>query len=221
MVRKPRVGLIRVLTVEDPVELGVHGRIIERQYPGLELHSHCIPDQFEGIYDDRTQRIAEPKIVRLAERLAPEVDAIVITCCADPAVASLRQTLRIPVIGAGSAVATAARAYTDRICVLGLTGEPPDVIARILGSSMVAYLVPSGVRIAPDLVTAEGRQSVLDTVARARELGVGAIALACGAMATSGVAPLIAKEYGIPTIDPVVACGLFASHALLTMRSGE
>lgn len=43
-------------------------------------------------------------------------------------------------------------------------------------------------------------------------------ALACGAMATAQVAPLIAREHGIQTFDPVVACGLFARYALRAFR---
>lgn len=211
---RPLIGLIRVLTVDDPEALGVHGRIIEGHFPGLRVLSRCIPDQPEGIHDDLTQQTAEPKIVDLAEEMASHVDAIVVTCCADPAVPEMRRRLRIPVIGAGSAVASLARAYSHKVCVVGLSAEPPRVVTEILGPALVGSVAPEGVRIAPDLVTPAGKRGVLDVAARAKEMGAGAIALACGAMATAGVAPLIAREYGIPTVDPVVACGLFAWHAL-------
>ncbi len=107
-----------------------------------------------------------------------------------------------------------ARAYSDKVCVVGLSAEPPRVVAEILGPALVGSVAPEGVRIAPDLVTPAGKRGVLDVAARAKEMGAGAIVLACGAMSTAGIAPLIGREYGIPTIDPVVACGLFAWQAL-------
>lgn len=101
-------GVIRVLTTQDPELLAAHGRILEQEY-GLSTVNRCIPDQPKGIYDDESERIAIPKIIRLARELASEgVDAIVVSCAADPAVADLRSELQIPVIGAGSALAAVA-----------------------------------------------------------------------------------------------------------------
>ena len=44
------VGVIRVLTLDDPEMVATHGRQIERKY-GLATRSRCIPDQRRGIYD--------------------------------------------------------------------------------------------------------------------------------------------------------------------------
>ncbi len=46
------VGVIRVITVDDPEKLNLHGRIIERVYPQIKTVSRCIRNQPQGIYDD-------------------------------------------------------------------------------------------------------------------------------------------------------------------------
>ena len=48
MDKKFTVGVIRVLTSDDPEFVGMHGRFIEEHYPGIRCVSKCIPDQPEG-----------------------------------------------------------------------------------------------------------------------------------------------------------------------------
>ena len=43
-----RIGVIRVLTTEDPELLNLHGRLLERYFPMFRVESRCIPDQYEG-----------------------------------------------------------------------------------------------------------------------------------------------------------------------------
>ena len=50
MDKKFTVGVIRVLTSDDPEFVGMHGRFIEEHYPGIRCVSKCIPDQPEGIH---------------------------------------------------------------------------------------------------------------------------------------------------------------------------
>ena len=45
MDKKFTVGVIRVLTSDDPEFVGMHGRFIEEHYPGIRCVSKCIPDQ--------------------------------------------------------------------------------------------------------------------------------------------------------------------------------
>ena len=55
--KKYRVGLIRVLTTDDPQLKQMHGALIEQYFPMLQVESRCIPDQPEGIHDDQTMAI--------------------------------------------------------------------------------------------------------------------------------------------------------------------
>ena len=63
--KKFKVGLIRVLTCEDPEVLYSHQRQIMEKFPELEVETRCIPDQPEGIHSPELGRIAVPKIVNL------------------------------------------------------------------------------------------------------------------------------------------------------------
>ena len=67
--KKYKVGLIRVLTTDDPNLLGMHGELIESYFPMLEIESRCIPDQPEGIHDDATMSLGVPKVVELAQQM--------------------------------------------------------------------------------------------------------------------------------------------------------
>ena len=77
MDRKFRVGVIRVLTSDDPEFVSMHGRFIEEHYPGIECVSKCIPDQWEGIHSHELERIAVPKIVETAKTFE-DVDMIIV-----------------------------------------------------------------------------------------------------------------------------------------------
>ncbi|RLG11859.1 MAG: hydantoin racemase, partial [Thaumarchaeota archaeon] len=87
-----RVGVIRVITLEDRGLIERHGRIMEKAYPDIETLSICIEDQPKGIFDESSEKIAAPKIVEAGRRLLEEgVDAIFVSCAADPAVEDLRR----------------------------------------------------------------------------------------------------------------------------------
>ena len=208
------VGVIRVLTTEDPDFLAAHGRIIERKF-GLTTINRCIPDQWKGIYDDETELIAVPKIIHLGKELAKEgVDAIVVSCAADPAVSELRAELKIPVIGAGSAASAVALSLADRVGVLNLTETAPGPVRRILGDRFVGQDAPEGVQNSPQLLTDWGQRAAVEAARRLAEFGAGALVLACTGYGTIGMADTLRKELGMVAVDPVVAAGLMASYAL-------
>ena len=68
-----KVGVIRVLTTEDETVLNRHGKLLERYYPMFQVTSRCIPEQFEGVHDEETERQSIPKVVALAEEMYREV----------------------------------------------------------------------------------------------------------------------------------------------------
>ncbi len=207
------VGVIRVLTTEDPEFLAAHGRILERDF-GLATVNRCIPDQPKGIYDDESERIAVPKIIQIARGLAGEgVDAIVVSCAADPAVSELRSELKIPVIGAGSSVAAVALSLADRVGVLNLTETAPGPVRAILGDHFAGEDAPEGVRNSPELLTDWGQRAALEAARRLSELGAGALVLACTGYATIGMADTLRKRLGMVAVDPVRAAGLMAWFA--------
>lgn len=212
--KEKRIAVIRVVTLEDRDLLEMHGKLIESYFPGLHTESCCIPDQPRGVCDLETKALAVPKIIALA-KAHQDADAIVISCCDDPAVEELQRELSVPVIGAGSSVSAAARGLGKRVGLIGITGYVPEPYRKTLGDDLIDLGRPEGITCTLDLMTQAGRESVLR---RARELkaeGADCIALACTGMSTIRIAREIEKNCGIPAVDPVMAEGLFAYYACL------
>ena len=210
-----KIGLIRVLTLEDEKLLNLHGRLIERAFPELKVVTRCIEDQPKGIYDDKTEEIAKPKILKLVKEFEKEgVNAIIISCAADPAVEEAREVVSVPVIGAGSAVSALALAYGTGIGVLNLTEETPKVIKRILGRNLIAEDHPEGVRNTLDLMTEWGKREVIKAAKRLKRRGAEVIVLGCTGLSTIRIAPVLEEAVGIPVLDPVIASGAVTLYAL-------
>lgn len=112
-----KVGVIRVLTTEDETVLNCHGKLLERYYPMFQVTSRCIPEQFEGVHDEETERQSIPKVVALAEEMYREgFDAVIVSCAGDPGVEEARKLLPIPVVGAGESVATPFAVLRRKAC---------------------------------------------------------------------------------------------------------
>jgi Asp/Glu/hydantoin racemase len=214
VVKKTKVGLIRVLTTNDRDLLELHGKKVMSWFPELEVVSRCIPDQPEGIHDDATEQMAIPKVVNLAKEFESEgFDGILISCAGDPAVNELKDVLSIPVVGAGRTTACIALSFDLPIGVLGIIDEVPTGMKEVLQDRMIAWTKPSGVTSTLDLMTTTGKLSTLNAVEELKQKGVKVLALACTGMTTIGVAPLIAKETGLIVVDPLKA----AAAALWTV----
>lgn len=214
VVKKTKVGLIRVLTTNDRDLLELHGKKVMSWFPELEVESRCIPDQPVGIHDDATEQMAVPKVVNLAKEFESEgFDGILISCAGDPAVNELKDVLSIPVVGAGRTTACIALSFDLPIGVLGITDEVPTGMKEVFQDRMIAWTKPSGVTLTLDLMTTTGRSNTLNAAEELKQKGVKVISLACTGMATIGVAPLIAKETGLIVVDPLKA----AAAALWTV----
>ncbi|HJB14427.1 MAG TPA: aspartate/glutamate racemase family protein [Candidatus Blautia excrementipullorum] len=205
------VGVIRVLTSDDPEFVGMHGRFIEEHYPGIRCVSKCIPDQPEGIHSHELERIAVPKIVETAKSFE-DVDMIIVSCADDPGVPEVRKALPgIPVTGGGETTAALALRYGEKIAVLGIVDYAPKAYLRMIApDKLVAVGRPDGVNSTLDLMTPEGRESCFRKARELKEMGAEVIALGCTGLATIGIAQDLEKDLGIPVIDPVLAEGLFA-----------
>lgn len=221
MIEKMRLGIIKVLTPAkpDPEWLNNHGRIIERLYPDLDTISRCIPDQPQGIFDEASQKMAEPKIMRLAEELDGEgVDGIFISCASDPAVDMTRLKVKVPVVGAGRPVALLALSYGQPVGVLGLRDTPPESVGAVLGKMMCGGAKPDGVITANDLYRPGAEDSFDAAAQRLLDKGAQVIALACTGFSTLGLAPMLSHHVGVPAVDPVAAAGCLIRFMMLARR---
>ena len=215
MARRKRVGLIRVLTTTDATLLNLHGDMVMRAFPGFEVFSACIPDQPEGIHDDATEELAVPKVLALARKMEDDgMEAVIVSCAGDPAVEQASTVLKIPVIGAGRAVASMAMAFGLPVGVLGITETVPPAMRRMLGGHMVADAVPSGVVSTLDLMTPRGMAATIDAGHVLKARGAKVLALACTGLATIGAADRLREALAMPVIDPVSAEGAVAWAAI-------
>lgn len=209
-----RVGLIRVLTTDDPDVLGLHGKLIMDSFPELEVITQCIAGQPQGVFNEATEEQAWPKVVALAkEMVKDDVRAIIVSCAADPGVQQARKVLDIPVIGAGSAAAYTALTLGSDIAALGITADVPVAMADILGPNLVGVAKPVGVETTVDLMKPQGEQAALEAAMQLKEKGAKVLVLACTGLSTIGAAAVINEKLGIKVVDPVIASGLFAWYA--------
>ncbi|PNH81821.1 aspartate/glutamate racemase family protein [Arthrobacter sp. AFG20] len=202
-----RVGIIRALTTTDRRLLNSHGKLLRATF-GFDVTTRCIPDQPSGVHDAESLQRAVPKVVELALDMAPDVDALVISCAADPGLPEVRALLDIPVIGAGSAAAAAALAFGGRVGVLGLKHSVPGPISDALGERML--LIDGG----PESVeTPDGfllPTGIFDALAAAHMLvdaGADIIVEASTGLTSIGMAEVLRRRLRIPVIDPVTAAG--------------
>lgn len=212
MHEKFTVGLIRVLTTDDPDLLNAHGRFIESRFPSLHVENLCIPDHPQGIHSPELARQAVPRILETARRFhAP--DMLIVSCSDDPGLDELRAEFpHIPVTGGGEATAAVALRYGSRIGLLGITDYAPKAYLRLVPDRIVAVGRPEGVHTTRDLMTPQGRASTIAMALKLKEQGADVIALACTGMNTIGIAGELEDVIGLPVVDPVLAEGLFAYY---------
>ena len=216
------IGLVRVMTLEKQELVDQQGKLIESLFPSIKVTSRCIENQPRGIYDAETEGIAEPKIVKIAKELEREgAEVVIISCAADPALELARDELKIPVIGAGSATAAVALNLGQSIGVIGIGEGVPEAMAEILGDRLVSYKKIGGVKTALDLHLEGAKERVLQA---ARDLAakseVEVIAFACAGLSTFDLDGPIEKEFGVYTVNPVIASGIQALYALIRKGIG-
>jgi Asp/Glu/hydantoin racemase len=220
--REPlRLEIVKVLTKDDapPEWLNNHGRVIEQYHPDIQTDSRMIPDQYEGIHDDASQKKAVPKIEKLARGFVSEgVDGILVSCAADPAVDMISSWCPVPVIGAGRPVALLALAAGSPVGVLGLSPDPPSAVKEALGSRLCGGAAPRGVNTANDLYAPGAEEYFIEPVQQLIEKGARAIALACTGFASLGTAVKLSRRLTIPVVDPVVAAGSIIRYLMMEKR---
>ena len=212
------IGVIRVLTQDDPEKVSLHGKLIEKYYPGVKTISECLPGQPEGVYNDETEALAAPKVVTLTKDLADRgCDAVIISCAGDPGLEEAKKAVSIPVIGAGESTAFLASGYGEVFGVLGITDDVPRAYPKYLKKILPGFRPPE-VHNTLDLMTDWGREACFKEARRLKEAGAEAIAIACTGMATIGIAKELEKDIGIPVIDPVMAEAAMAYFAVLRRK---
>lgn len=210
-----RIGLVRVLTTNDIHLLNIHGAMIEAFYPTLTVSTRSIPDHPDGVYDWETFKSAVPLVIDAVKGLASEgSECVIVSCASDPGVLESRSAVSVPVIGAGEATGAVAASLGTKVGVIGILPEMPERLREILGPSFLAYIKPPRINRTLDMITPEGRIAVLEAGMVLKNMGADVIALACTAMSTLGILQEMKATTGLRVVDPVLAAGLLAYHAV-------
>lgn len=200
------IGLIRVLSTADSRLLNAHAKVV-RDVTGHHVVSRAVADQPHGIHDEASHNAAAPKVLQVAESLAPGVDGIMISCSSDPALDELRAGLAIPVVGAGSAGAAAALSLGTRVGVLALNSSTPAAVTQVLGDHLAATECPTGVRTTTELLTPTGVFETYLAAERLLEADVDVVLQACTGLTSMGISAELRRRYAIPVVDAVLAAG--------------
>ena len=208
-----RVAVIRALTTSDPRLLHAHGRALERAY-GFRTVTRCIPGQPRGVHDAASFAEATPKVVAMAQELEGRVDAVLISCMADPGLGQARGAVGVPVVGAGAAGAAAALALGGTVGVLGLDGAIPEAVTDAIRPRPMVTDGPDEVADPAGFHTPTGAFGAVAGAARLREAGADVILLGSASLSSIGIAPHLRRSLGVPVIDPVLAAGSALASAL-------
>ena len=208
------MGVLRVLTLDDPEDVSHHGRVIERNFPHVETTSRCIPDHPDGIPDIESEAEALPYVEELGREMADDVDVLGVSCALDPAVDSLDADLDVPVVGAGASVAAAALARGDRVGTLGLESGTAPNVEELLSDRLKSSEVVVGAETTNFLTTDGGRKAVRASVERLADAGCDVVAPSCTGMTTSGALAELNDSLEIPVIDPVLAMAAMGTTAV-------
>lgn len=212
-----RIGLIRALSTSDPRLLHTHGRALEHAF-GFYVISRCIEDQPHGVYDAASLALAAPKVADLAAELAPEVDALIISCTADPGLEETRERVSIPVIGAGSAAVATALTFGGKVGVLGLNSSTASPIPKLLGDRLVSVDSPDSVSQTTELLTPTGVFETFAAAERLADAGADVIVQASTGLTSIGMAVELRRRLGIPVIDAVMAAGSMVASGANTRQ---
>jgi Asp/Glu/hydantoin racemase len=212
-----KIALIRVRTLPDILIMDNHGSAIEKAFPGLKVTPYCIEDQHSGVYDEESEAKAIPKVARIGKQIR-DADAIVVSCAADPGVSQLKKELRVPVVGAGEAVARVSKTLGTSVGVITITGNVPAVIRADLGPQLRAWRKVAEVTTALDLESEKSGEGVLAAAGELVGQGCDVIALACTGFCTIGIASVINKRFQVPVVDPVWAAGAVLYTTYLANR---
>lgn len=177
--------------------------------PGLALRSVTAARGAAMITSDAELAVAVDEVLAIGERLAGEVDAIVVAAFGDPAVAALRARVAVPVVGIGEAsmreAAQQGRHFGVATTTPGLAASIAEAVARLgLALQYTGTRIPQDdpLRLAADpglqdrLLAQAVRACVDDDRAQAVVIGGGPLAES---------AERLAGQFGVPVVSPVAA----------------
>lgn len=189
--------------------------------PDLVVEVRSIRGGPETVERELDEAEAAPWIIKEARTAEEEgADAVMIDCAMDPCIPALRQTVGIPVIGAGLAAFSQALALGDRFSIIAPVRTLIPAYRRRINEYCLQERCASIRSISVPILELLSDQAV-ESFIRESKIAVqddGADTIVIGCTGLSPAFPAIRTELGVPVIDPVAA-GLGLVRSLASERS--
>lgn len=176
-----------------------------------------------SIEDYRSIALVCPEMMKLAKKNARKYDAMLINCFGDPCLEALRETVPIPVLGAGETSMMVATMMGQKFAVISPTESTVRHVesnARRTGLNPATYsIVPLKL---PVLQLEKDRAKTLRAIAKlARKcMAEGAEVIVLGCTGLAYMSEEIRSRVRAPLIEPA-ATTLKVSEALAELRSAQ
>lgn len=193
---------------------GLHPGVVARREaslravarPGTEVAFRVVggPVSIESRYEEA---LAAAAIVEAVRTTVPESewDAIIVWCAADPGVSAAREISSLPVVGPGEAACALASLLSHRfVTISAVEGDrllAEELVHRCGFSSRYAGSFAIGVPVLS--IHDDEETSATLAAGSIRRSAAGAAALLC--LGFTGLAERIARQVGVPVIDPGAA----------------
>jgi allantoin racemase len=177
--------------------------------PGLLLRGVCARAGVSMIADETELRASATEVLRLGQREAPTVNAIIVAAFGDPGAAALRGKLAIPVVGIGEASVLEAASGERRFGIATTTPALAAAIERMVDALSLSHLF-TGVRtsaVDPLVLAADAprQETVLARlVPECFDLD-GAETVIIGGGPLSAAAEALRRRFGPRVIEPLPA----------------
>jgi allantoin racemase len=184
-----------------------------QRYAGerTEIAMQSIASGFASIESERDAVVVGPHLLSGLQRAESEgASAGIIGCFSDPALAAIRETVTMPVIGPGQASIMLALQLGDRFSVLTpLASGDKRTLPRLrsLGlNERLASVRGVGVSVVELANAVSGSwEKILSAGQQCIEDGADVLVLGCMSMASRDVDREMSRRLGIPVVNPILA----------------
>jgi allantoin racemase len=174
----------------------------------------------ESIEDYRSIALVCPEMMRLAKKNARKYDAMLVNCFGDPCLEALRETVRVPVLGAGETSMLVATMMGQKFAVISPTESTVRHVernVRRIGLNPAAYsIVPLNL---PVLQLGKNRKATIRRIAKLAEkcLAEGAEVIVLGCTGLAYMSEEARKHIRAPLLEPA-STTLKIAEALAELR---
>jgi allantoin racemase len=201
-----------------PMEKTLGAAEVERRRVYLQSHAHpltevvvqSIPSGFASIESERDAVVVAPHLMAGLQKADAEgFSAGIVGCFSDPALAAIRETVNMPVVGPGQSSIMLALQLGEKYAVLTpLENGDKRTLPRLrtLGiSERLASVRGVGVSVVDLANGTGGWERILSAAQKCIEDGADVLVLGCMSMAFKDIDRELSRRIGIPVVNPILA----------------